>query len=1622
MVTLNFKEKDFLAAASREEDFTNTPDGSFEPGAETYLREFYSDAQENDFLYYSLKDLVTLARDFWMFGNRRKPDTILLDVVISPTPLGAERSDTAIRIITEDMAFLVDSLVATVSSFGINVNGLFRPIVRGNRGDDGRWLPERKDETAISESMILVMIPPQNASTRLELKNDLQKTLEEVQRINRDFKPLVESVKMSAVELSQSRGVVDEDEVDEAVAFLDWIADGNFVFFGSRRYDYMNSDGRDGPSPDYVNPSIIDKYALGILKDTSLSILRQGNEPSFIASNVNAFIENQPPVTVAKSNLRSRVHRRVYMDYVSVKHYDHGGMVTGETRYVGLFTSNAYDRSPRFVPLLRRKVERVLEAAELNKDSHNYRRLQHVLESYPRDELFQIGHKDLSRISRAIAQAFDRPRTRLFIRRDPFDRFVSVLVYVPQEHYNTRVRERIGKCLKDAFNGRVSAFYPQYSDASLVRVHFIIGMDRTDVEVKPDLDALEKQVAAISKPWFTNVALLADNKPEQSVAEILTHYKDAFTLAYQETFDAKAALRDIMAINSVSGDAPIALDVYDVSRLHEGRFEAKIYHLGSCLELSSIIPMFANFGCDVIQETAYPVKPRNHTTVWVHNFEFRIAREVNNAHDFGGIFARAFIATWTGRNEDDGFNRLILPQGRGWRDIAFLRLLSRYRRQSGLDPSEPTQVEALERYPELTKLLLDLKQSKFDPDAFDDWDKRRITVSQIKEKIQKALNGVKSIEHDRVIRRLAECLGSALRTNFYQSQEYDGGPKPYISVKFDSQLIEDLPAPKPYREIYVSSPIVEGVHLRFGPVARGGLRWSDRRDDFRTEVLGLVKAQQVKNAVIVPVGSKGGFFPKNLPEKGSRDEIRESGVTAYKTFIRGLLDLTDNYEGEHIVTPENVISWDGSDPYLVVAADKGTATFSDVANGISQEYGFWLGDAFASGGSAGYDHKAMGITARGGWEAVKRHFREMGKDIQSEDFTVLGVGDMSGDVFGNGMLLSKHIRLVAAFNHMHIFIDPDPDAAESFEERQRLFRMDRSTWEDYNPDLISRGGGIFSRSSKSIDLSDEMKAMTGLPGDTVAPDDLIHALLKSDVELLWFGGIGTYVKSSHESHYEVGDKTNESLRVDGRELKAKVIGEGANLGVTQAGRIEYARTGGRVNTDAIDNSAGVDSSDNEVNIKILLSGAIESESLKAEERNSLLAKLTDNVAELVLQHNYDQTGMLSLAEFRAARDHDAYERLMLSLEKRGELNRDVEDLPSSETMQTITADTGGLARPEIAVLMAYAKNILFEDVIDTDVADDPYMDAVLLRYFPAGLARFATAMDGHRLRREIITSRLVNTIIDVGGPVFPLRLQEQTQGQLPDIAKSFVVAYDTLGIENLRRRIKNLDNKVDAEAQIELHDEITRVMQRVTAWLVRRNEAETLQDRIDIRASLREKVDNDWLDFLSSYDRHRATTRIRDYKKSRIPEDLAVDVAMLRSCASGFNIVELSRQTGWTLDRSAVLFHDIGGRLRIDRVRAALLATDFSVHWERLAISHMQEDFFKAQAKFAFDAAEFHTAKNSREDDDMSALIQNWIDARVPNIRAYENTVKALLSSGGWTVAKFAIFNAKLSDLMVHLT
>nr|WP_083332414.1 NAD-glutamate dehydrogenase [Hyphomonas sp. Mor2] len=1435
-----------------------------------------------------------------------------------------------------DRPFLVDSLLGACSDLGFEVLTLFHPIVEM---ENGRF------------SLIQIHLPDLSESEQRLLLAEAEATLTDVHAATADYQDMRARM-AEEIERLDSNSHVSSRYKDEAVEFLKWLGNERFVFLGVRSYTFQTGpDGNVLPE----EPDTVEGSNLGLLRDDARNVLNRGAEPLLLTEEIGAFLAEPETLIMAKATLQSRVHRRVACDYVGVKHFGEKGEVIGETRFLGLYTAEAYNESVRNIPLLRRRMERVLDILNVLPGSHNEKTLSNIIEGWPRDELIQTKSEELAPIMQGVLDLVARPRVRVFTRADRFNRFVSTIVFVPREAYDTDLRRHISEAIETAWGGRMSSFQPSFDGATMVRVLFETALPASGP--RPDFDELEQTIAELSRSWkdrFHDAVMSSDlSADERSLA---TLFSGAFNAGYREAFAPEEAMADVSMLARLNRHNPIALRAYQRRTDKATKIRAKIYSRSGAIALSDCVPVFERMGLFVSFETGYPVVPTAKPAAdapeeyWVHSLAMRrVDGQDIDLSQVGTAFEDAFVAVWSDRAENDGFNALVFNAGLTWRQSALCRALCAYRHQTGLDPARQTQIAALNGNADLTRHLVALFEARFDPDFADNRDAAMVTLG---DQIEDALKEVASLDHDRVIRRLADLIMAVQRTNFYQ-RGAGGQSLPYISFKISSRDLEDLPAPKPYREIFVDSPMVEGVHCRFGPVARGGLRWSDRRDDFRTEVLGLVKAQQVKNAVIVPVGSKGGFFPKQLPLGGSREAVRDAGIEAYKTFITSLLGLTDNLIDGAVVPPDRTVVHDGDDPYLVVAADKGTATFSDIANEISVAHGFWLGDAFASGGSAGYDHKKMGITARGAWEAVKRHFREIGKDIQTEPFTVIGCGDMSGDVFGNGMLLSKQIRLQAAFNHMHIFIDPDPqDPERLWEERQRMFDLPRSSWMDYDASLISEGGGVFDRSAKSVALTPQIKALTGLASDAVTPDELIHALLKSECELLWFGGIGTYIKAAHETHADAGDRANDAMRINGKELRAKVVGEGANLGLTQAGRIEAALNGVRLNTDAIDNSAGVDSSDHEVNIKILCTEAMRRGALPTGERNTLLASMTDDVADHVLAHNYAQTGALSLAEARAKRDHVALERLMVRLEERGVLDRDVEGLPSTAEMTQFEADGRALTRPEIAVLMAWTKIVLFDDLVESSVPDDPYFQSTLRGYFPKALLQYQDVMEAHRLKREIICTVLANRIVDIAGPVFMLRLREQSGAANADIVAAFEVARAVLGVSELKTQIDDLDNQVPTHRQNNLQAGLAESLRRLTHSILTASASGSISDQIESVAAARDALSKLSTKSLPAYEKAVFQRRINHLARDGVSPDLAEAVAATRLVADAPLITQLADKSARDAVAATTAYLQVGDALSLDRLRAAATSAIAEMpHWDRLAtrglireLEHLQAD------------------------------------------------------------------------------
>ncbi len=1598
-----------------EASFDQLLPGALAGAGKDFLRQAWEDYAADETPDLGAGDMAGLLAMAWRGAEGRahgEPARITLSPLqgVDGTPLGYD----VLIVIQDDRPFLVDSVMGELADAGVTVRSMYHPVTAEEGG---------------RESTIIVVMDPLPQERRDALGEGVALTLKDVSSAVEGHAGMAALMHRSIVHLEANPHGVAPDILAEHIDFLKWLEDDHFVFLGARDYDYPRSTDGGYQAEAPLSQSGV---GLGVLADPARTVLRRANEPAVLTKSMKKQLDLSEPVTVAKANVRSRVHRRAYMDYIGVKRFGPDGRPSGETRFVGLFTAEAYDKTATQVPLVRRKVANALTRAGKVAGSHSEKRLRNILENYPRDELFQIAESELLEIALGILHLHDRPRIKTFTRQDPFDRFVSVLAFIPRERFDASVRERIGRILVAAWGGRLSAWYPQLSDQPLVRIHYIVGVTPGDHPC-PDQAALDAAITEAGRSWIDRFeSALRDAKVDDvAVGPLSARWAEAFGAGYRDRYDATEAVRDLQAIDALNetgqndGGEPVAVRAFRKEGDGPLNLRFKLYRRGAAVPLSDVLPILADMGLKTLEEWGHALQPADEAEIHVHEFLMEDPRGGDlQFADVKGPFEQAFAAVWTGRTESDGFNRLVLELGVDWREAALVRTLARYRQQTGLDPSQAVQEEALRDYPAVARGLLALFAAKFDPAQGGDAASREAGVTRLVEQINALLQDVKSLEHDRALRRMVLLVQAIKRTNYYQAGP-DGAPKPHISIKIASRELADLPLPKPFREIFVCAPHIEGVHLRFGPVARGGLRWSDRRDDFRTEVLGLVKAQQVKNAVIVPVGSKGGFFPKNLAAVvragGDRDAQQAEAIRAYKTFLSGLLDITDNIDSAGAVThPQAVVRFEGDDPYLVVAADKGTATFSDIANGVSADYGFWLDDAFASGGSVGYDHKVMGITARGAWEAVKRHFREMGKDIQTEPFTVVGVGDMSGDVFGNGMLLSKAIKLVAAFDHRDIFIDPNPDPASSWIERDRMFKLPRSSWQDYDTAKISKGGGIFSRSAKSIELSPEIKAALDIQEDVLDPAALMKAILKAPAELLYFGGIGTYVKAPNETDAQVGDKANDAIRIDGAEVRARVIAEGANLGLTQAGRIAFALNGGRINTDAIDNSAGVDSSDHEVNIKILTGAAIASGALKAADRNALLASMTDEVGLKVLVHNYDQTLAVSLQQDDGADALDSQQQFMLWLGAKGKLDRKVEGLPDDAQIAERMAARVALTRPELAVLTAYAKLELFDDIVASAAPDDAFFKKTLVRYFPAPLAKFEAEMQGHRLRREIISTILSNEIVNMCGPTFPERLRQAARCDTAAMVLAFEAARQIFRLDQAWDEVSALDLKIPAEAQAALYQEISMVLRRQTFWLARRavRPGATVEALIAAYQPAADALRAVGGSVLSRFEQSRLEGRVQTFVGLGAPDAMARNVALLRPLVATADIGDLARHAGWPEPAMATLYHQVGAAFDFDRLRAGAGSVPSADHFDRLAVRRLIEDLMVEQMTLTRAVAQVSTVAAGAGEAAAEAAVDAWVGPRLPIVEGLRTSVDEILASGtGWTFAKLTIANSVIREI-----
>jgi glutamate dehydrogenase len=1496
---------------------------------------------------------------------------------------------------------------------GLTIHLVLHPIVNVPRDGEGlRSGPVGGGAPAddmVRESLIHIHVDRiDRDSERAELADSIGEVLDEVRIAVADWPRMMARMEEAVSRFETNPPPIDPEQVNEAAEFLRWLAQNNFTFLGMREYTF-------DAAADDAAPKLVDDTGLGILRSPKVKVLRRGREMVTFTPELREFLQHPVPLIVTKANVRSRVHRRAHMDYIGIKLFNEAGELTGELRVVGLFTSTAYTRSIRFIPYLRQKALSVLERSGLDLDSHSGKILFNVLEQYPRDELIQTDPETLSSFALAIMQLNEHPRVRVLSRIDRFDRFVSVLVFVPRERFSTEVRVKIGDYLAKVYAGRVSAFYPAFPEGSLARVHFIIGRYEGETP-NPTQAQLEAAVSQIIKTWDDHLvgAIAETSSAAIEIQTLQRRYAHAFDAAYQDSYDTHTATRDIAILERLGGDETIAFVFFPMGDRADGGLSIglKVYHLGEPIALSDRVPVLENMGFHVINERSYCIEPEDGAPVWLHDMALTTdEKPVNDIDALSPLLEKCFAQVWAGAAENDGYNGLVLRAGLNWREIAVLRAYSRYLRQIRVPFSQGYMWATLNRHSALARELVRLFKIRFDPDLELDREAREAEVATIVASVEEALQAVDSLDEDRIVRRFVNLIRATLRTNVFQRDPH-GVFKDTIAFKICSRSVEELPEPRPFREISVYSPRLEGIHMRFGKVARGGLRWSDRPQDFRTEVLGLVKAQQVKNAVIVPVGAKGGFVPKLLPQSGNREEVFAEGVASYKMFISSLLDITDNLEGEAVVPPRRVVRHDDDDPYLVVAADKGTATFSDTANGISEARGFWLGDAFASGGSAGYDHKKMGITARGGWEAVKRHFREMDHDIQTTPFTVVGVGDMSGDVFGNGMLLSDQIRLLAAFDHRDIFIDPDPDPATSFEERKRLFEMGRSSWQDYDKALIAEGGGVFSRREKSIPLSRQMQALLGIEAGTATPNQIMRAILMAKADLMWFGGIGTYIRASTESDEDAGDRANDAIRITAKQLGVKVIGEGANLGVTQRARIEFAVRGGRVNTDAIDNSAGVNSSDMEVNIKIALGAVVREGRLNLEARNQLLAAMTDEVADLVLRNNYLQTLAISLGELRGMEDFGFQVRFMHALESRGLLDREVEDLPDDVVLAEREKAGQPLTRPELAVLLAYAKITLYDRLLASPVPDDEYLGRELMRYFPQELQqRFPEAIADHRLRREIIATMLANSIINRGGPTLVSQAIDQTGAHVSEIAQAFAAVRDSYSMTDLNTEIDKLDNKVSGAVQIRLYADIQSLLREQVVWFLRNvSFEEGLAAVVERYRAGIEAIYGDLDGVLPASAKAQLDTVQAAHEANGVPGELARRLAALGILSAGPDITLVASRIDRPIGDVARTFFAIGEFFNTGRLERIARSMSIADYYDRLALTRTLEGLADAQRQLTALALETGAAG----EDGLKA----WAANRSDDLERTSNALKEVSDQEELTLSRLAVAASLLRDLV----
>lgn len=1569
----------------------------------------YAHMSKDDLYARNDSDLYGAVLSLWNATNKTAKGSSHIRVFNpAQSKHGWKSSHSIIEVVQPDMPFLVDSVGMALNRMGITAHMMLHTPMAITRTEGMISKVAYNDDSSKAEKVAVFLIEIDRLSSNADIKQlekELASVLGDVEASVKDWQKMSEKLGETVSDLAKRPYPGEKQELEEAVNFLSYLNNHHFTLLGYRRYDLNKVEGDLELVPDLST-------GLGLMnipgkpKPASLML-------SSLSESARKDALDNSLLVLTKSSEKSRVHRPAYVDYIGVKRFDKQGNVIGEDRFLGLYASNLYNRSPREIPLLAEKVQRVLDRSGLTPRSHDYKALMHILETLPRDELIQANVEELASVAHGVLEMQDRDKLKLFVRKDDFGRFLSCLVYVSKDRYNTKLREDTQRILAQHFNSEEEVEFTTYfSESTLARTHYIVKVDNNNMDV--DVAAIENNLTEAAKSWEDKLNnALTTAQGEESGNSLVKRYIKAFPRSYKEDVLPSSAVVDVQQLEALDDSHKLGMLFYQPQEtaLNDNKVRLKLFHKDEPIHLSDVLPMLENFGLRVINERPYEVKTDDGATFWILDFLMTVqGGATENLADSQDRFQTALAEVWNKKLEDDGFNRLVLATGLTGREVSILRAYAKYMRQIDATFSQAYIEETFSRYPQIADLLVKMFIRKFNPKL------KTRTLSKFVEQIDLRLDDVSSLDDDRIIRRYLDLINATLRTNFYQVNE-QGTEKAYISFKFSPDDIPEMPKPLPKFEIFVYSPRVEGVHLRGGKVARGGLRWSDRREDFRTEVLGLVKAQQVKNTVIVPVGAKGGFVCKQLPVEGGREAFFTEGQQCYRLFIRGLLDISDNIIDGEVVPPVNVVRHDEDDPYLVVAADKGTATFSDIANEISEEYNFWLGDAFASGGSNGYDHKKMGITARGAWESVKRHFREIGIDCQTTDFTCLAVGDMAGDVFGNGMLLSEHTRLVTAFNHLHIFIDPNPDAASSYKERARLFELPRSSWEDYDQSLISKGGGIFSRSAKSISLTPEMKAMLETKKSTMTPNELLKELLKMKVDLIWNGGIGTYVKATSESHAEVGDRANDALRVNGNEVQARIIGEGGNLGCTQLGRIEYTANGGRMNTDFVDNVGGVDCSDNEVNIKILLNALVADGELTMKQRNRLLLDMTEEVSRIVLQDCKDQTRTISVTQVRGAEQLKEQIRFIHYLEKEDKLDRALEFLPTEDELAERLANGKALTRPELSVLVAYAKMVLKEQLLTPEITEDTFLSQLLIAYFPQQLKdQYSERMVAHPLRAEIIATSLANELVNDMGLNFVQRMQDETGASVAEAAICYTMAREVFGLADLTKSITALNGIVPAVVQGEMLHQLRRNMRRACRWFLRhRNRNQSIEQTVAFYSPVFEELRANVHQYMVADEVGDIQAEIIALAKEGVTESVATDVVNMSTLFSALDISQIAEFENKPVALVAETYFKLGARVELHWFLDQISAQPVANHWQALARAAFREELDWQQRALSSVVLRTCTASCDAE-----TIIEQWIDSNQGLLERWFHMLADFKTSQSHEFAKFSVALRELNLLILH--